>query len=33
MAIDQGMRPLRIDGLHKVAAGLTSIEEILRVVV
>ena len=29
----QGMRPLKLDGLRKVAAGLTSIEEILRVVV
>jgi type IV pilus assembly protein PilB len=32
-AIDAGMQPLRIDGLTKVAAGTTSLEEILRVVV
>jgi type IV pilus assembly protein PilB len=32
-AIAQGMRPLRQDGLVKVARGDTSIEEILRVVV
>lgn len=32
-AIANNMRPLRQDGFHKVAAGLTSIEEILRVVV
>ena len=33
MARHQGMRPLKQDGLAKVAQGLTSIEEILRVVV
>ena len=33
VAIAQGMRPLRQDGLVKVATGQTSIEEILRVVV
>ncbi len=33
VAIAQGMRPLRQDGLVKVAKGHTSIEEILRVVV
>lgn len=32
-AIEEGMRPLREDGLEKVALGLTSLEEILRVVV
>jgi len=32
-ARQQGMRPLKYDGLAKVAQGLTSIEEILRVVV
>ncbi|MDF1597657.1 MAG: ATPase, T2SS/T4P/T4SS family [Acidimicrobiia bacterium] len=33
IAIAQGMRPLRQDGLIKVSTGQTSIEEILRVVV
>ena len=33
VAVTQGMRPLRQDGLTKVARGDTSIEEILRVVV
>lgn len=33
VAVSQGMRPLRYDGLAKVAQGLTSIEEVLRVVV
>lgn len=33
VAIAQGMRPLRQDGLIKVSTGQTSIEEILRVVV
>jgi type IV pilus assembly protein PilB len=33
MAIEQGMVPLRDDGLHKVVAGQTSLEEIFRVVV
>jgi type IV pilus assembly protein PilB len=32
-ALDEGMRTLRDDGLVKVGLGLTSIEEILRVVV
>ncbi len=32
-AIEQGMVPLREDGLRKARAGLTSLEEILRVVV
>ncbi|MEX2203441.1 MAG: ATPase, T2SS/T4P/T4SS family [Actinomycetota bacterium] len=32
VAIEQGMRTLREDGLEKAAAGLTSIEEIARVV-
>ncbi|PLX90348.1 MAG: type II secretion system protein GspE [Desulfuromonas sp.] len=30
-AIDQGMRPLRADGLAKAIAGVTSLEEVLRV--
>lgn len=33
IAESQGMRPLRLDGLAKVAQGLTTIEEIFRVVV
>jgi type IV pilus assembly protein PilB len=33
MARQQGMRPLKYDGLAKAAQGYTSIEEILRVVV
>jgi len=33
VARTQGMRPLRFDGLIKVSQGLTSLEEILRVVV
>ena len=33
LARSQGMRPLKYDGLAKVAQGLTAIEEILRVVV
>ncbi len=33
VAIDQGMRTLREDGMEKVLMGSTSIEEILRVVV
>ena len=33
IALDEGMVPLRMDGWHKVAAGLTSIEEVLRVTV
>jgi type IV pilus assembly protein PilB len=32
-AREQGMRTLRDDGLDKVAAGVTSLEEIFRVVV
>jgi type IV pilus assembly protein PilB len=32
-AIAQGMQPLRADGLAKARAGLTAIEEVLRVVV
>ena len=31
-AIEQGMHPLRTDGMYKVRDGLTSLEEILRVV-
>jgi type IV pilus assembly protein PilB len=33
VATEQGMRSLRLDGMDKVAGGVTSIEEILRVVV
>ena len=33
IALEQGMVPLRLDGLNKARAGLTSVEEILRVVV
>jgi type IV pilus assembly protein PilB len=33
VALEQGMVPLRLDGLNKARAGLTSVEEILRVVV
>jgi type IV pilus assembly protein PilB len=33
MATSQGMRSLRLDGMDKVAQGVTSLEEILRVVV
>jgi type IV pilus assembly protein PilB len=33
VAIDQGMKTLREDGMWKVSQGLTSIEEVLRVVV
>jgi type IV pilus assembly protein PilB len=32
VAVMEGMIPLREDGLRKVAAGLTSIDEIFRVV-
>ena len=32
VAIEQGMLPLRDDGMEKVAIGMTSIEEVLRVV-
>jgi type IV pilus assembly protein PilB len=31
VAIDQGMMPLRYDGIEKVRVGITSIEEVLRV--
>lgn len=30
-AIREGMRPLRISGIEKIAAGLTTIEEVLRI--
>ena len=33
VARDEGMRTLRDDGLDKVVAGVTSLDEILRVVV
>jgi type IV pilus assembly protein PilB len=33
VALEQGMMPLRLDGLNKARQGLTSVEEILRVVV
>jgi len=33
MAIEQGMHTLRQDGLEKARLGMTSIEEVLRVVV
>jgi type IV pilus assembly protein PilB len=33
VAVTQGMRPLRLDGMEKALQGLTSIEEVLRVVV
>jgi type IV pilus assembly protein PilB len=33
VAREQGMRTLREDGLHKVALGITSLDEVLRVVV
>src|SRR6266498_2335359 len=33
VAMEQGMTPLRIDGLQKAALGITSIEEVLRVVI
>jgi len=33
VAVDQGMLTLRQDGLEKVRAGLTSIEEVVRVIV
>jgi type IV pilus assembly protein PilB len=33
VAMEEGMRTLRLDGMDKVAAGVTSLEEILRVVV
>jgi type IV pilus assembly protein PilB len=33
IARDQGMRSLRQDGVDKVLSGVTSIEEIMRVIV
>lgn len=33
IAVEQGMIPLRHDGLRKAALGLTSLEEVIRVVV
>ena len=33
VAVDQGMRTLRQDGQEKVRLGLTTLEEVLRVVV
>ncbi len=33
VAIEEGMRTLRQDGFEKVRMGLTSIEEVLRVIV
>jgi type II secretory ATPase GspE/PulE/Tfp pilus assembly ATPase PilB-like protein len=33
LALMEGMVPLRRDGLRKAAAGLTSLEEVFRVVV
>ena len=33
MAVEQGMRTLRQDGMEKVRLGLTTLEEVLRVVV
>jgi len=33
VAVEQGMRPLRLDGMDKASVGLTTIEEVLRVVV
>ena len=33
VALEEGMRTLRLDGMDKVAQGVTSLEEILRVVV
>jgi type II secretory ATPase GspE/PulE/Tfp pilus assembly ATPase PilB-like protein len=32
MAEERGMRPLRADGWTKAEAGLTTVEEVLRVV-
>ena len=31
LALDEGMRPLRVDGWAKIEAGLTTVEEVLRV--
>jgi type IV pilus assembly protein PilB len=33
VAESQGMRPLRLDGMDKARVGLTTVEEVLRVVV
>jgi type IV pilus assembly protein PilB len=33
VAVEQGMLSLRLDGMEKVVAGVTALEEILRVVV
>jgi len=33
VAVSQGMRTLREDGMEKVVLGMTSLEEVLRVVV
>jgi type IV pilus assembly protein PilB len=33
VAHEEGMVSLRLDGMHKVSMGITSLEEILRVVV
>jgi type IV pilus assembly protein PilB len=32
VAVAEGMRPLRFDGLRKAAMGVTSLEEIVRVI-
>jgi type II secretory ATPase GspE/PulE/Tfp pilus assembly ATPase PilB-like protein len=32
LTVTRGMRPLRLDGWAKVEAGLTTVEEVLRVV-
>jgi len=31
LAVEEGMVPLRADGWHKVQAGITTVEEVLRV--
>jgi type IV pilus assembly protein PilB len=33
VAVDQGMKTMRMDGWEKVLEGTTSIEEVLRVVI
>jgi type IV pilus assembly protein PilB len=33
LAVEQGMKSLRDDGLEKARLGMTSVEEVLRVVV
>jgi type II secretory ATPase GspE/PulE/Tfp pilus assembly ATPase PilB-like protein len=33
LAVQNGMASLHIDGLHKVKAGITTIDEILRVTI